>query len=104
MSFDHQRYNADSLTPLQASGQPATPVTTSGAISGQIANGRGYKVRLLQGDTLVAEQIVDDNLAFRFEGLPFGTYRLEAVSPHLTYDNIVLETNDQQVWINLTAA
>lgn len=75
--------------------------TNNGVISGQIAYGWGYTVRLLQGDTVVAEQKVGDDLTFRFEGLPHGTYRLEARGPRLTQDNITLDTHHLRRIINL---
>lgn len=78
-------------------------VVTSGVISGQITNGRGYQVRLLQGNTVVAEKATDNNGAFRFEGVPVGVYRLEAVGPTLRLDNINVEAGHPQVNINLSA-
>lgn len=78
-------------------------VVTSGVISGQITNGRGYQVRLLQGNTIVAEKATDNNGTFRFEGVPVGVYRLEAVGPTLRLDNINVEAGHPQVNINLSA-
>lgn len=76
-------------------------ITNSGVISGQIAYGWGYTVRLLQGDTVLAEQRVGDDLTFRFEGLAHGTYRLEASGPSLVQDNITLDTDNLHRTINL---
>ncbi len=58
-------------------------------------------MRLLQGDTVLAEQRVGDDLTFRFEGLPHGTYRLEASGPSLAQDNITLDTDNLHWTINL---
>ncbi|MFN8456826.1 MAG: carboxypeptidase-like regulatory domain-containing protein [Anaerolineae bacterium] len=78
-------------------------VVTRGVVSGQIANGRGYRVRLLQGNTVVAEKATDNNGAFRFDGVPMGVYRLEAVGPTLRLDNINVDASHLQINVNLSA-
>jgi hypothetical protein len=91
-------------------GTPTTPptpgeiTTNKGVISGQIAYGWGYTVRLLQDNTVVAEQKVGDDLTFKFEGLPHGTYRLEATGPNLTQNNITLDAANLRRTINLRIA
>ena len=72
-----------------------------GVISGQIVNGRRYTVRVLQGSTVVAEQVVDSNGGFRFEGLPEGVYQLEAIGPTLAAGPIRIDAAQPQATINL---
>jgi hypothetical protein len=73
----------------------------TGVITGQIVNGDGYKVRLWQGNRMVAEQRVDQQQAFKFEAVPAGTYRLEAIGPSLSKDNINIDADHAQVTVNL---
>ena len=74
-----------------------------GTISGQIVNGEDYRVRLWQGNNVVAEQMVDEQQAFKFEGVPAGTYRLEAIGPSLNKENLNISEADQHITVNLTA-
>ncbi|MBI1878255.1 MAG: carboxypeptidase regulatory-like domain-containing protein [Chloroflexi bacterium] len=76
-------------------------VSQNGVINGQIINGRRYTVRILQGSTVVAEQVADSNGAFRFEGLPNGVYQLEAIGPTLAAGPIRLDADQPQATINL---
>jgi hypothetical protein len=77
--------------------------TNQGVISGQITHGQGYMVRLFQGSKLVAERAVGADMRFRFDGLPHGVYRLEAVRPPLKQDGITLDTTNPERVINLRA-
>ena len=88
---------------------PAPPpdegaVPANGVIQGQVVNGYGYTVRLLQGDALIAETKVDASLAFRFEGLADGVYRLEAIGPTLRQDNITLDAGGRQRVVYLSVS
>jgi len=71
-------------------------------ISGQIERGRGYTVRLLRGNTAIAEQKVSDSLTYKFEGLPSGAYGVQAVGPPLDSDAVQLDTNHAQAPVNPT--
>ena len=79
----------------------STAVPADGVIAGSIAGGRGYRVRLFQEQRIVAEQTVDDTLAFRFANLPLGSYRLEATGPSIGRDPIQIDAEHKQVEINL---
>jgi hypothetical protein len=91
----------------ETGGQTTQPEVTDGqasptrVISGQIINGRRYTVRVLQGSTVVAEQVVDSNGGFRFEGLPDGVYQLEAIGPTLAAGPIRLDAGQPQATNNL---
>ena len=75
-----------------------TPCTfKEGVISGQIERGRGYTVRLLRGNTAIAEQ-----KTYKFEGLPSGAYWVQAVGPPLDSDALQLDTNHAQAPVNPT--
>jgi hypothetical protein len=50
---------------------------------------------------MVAEQTVDEQQAFKFEAVPAGTYRLEAIGPSLSKDNINIDADHAQVTVNL---
>lgn len=76
--------------------------TQSGVVSGQISGGQGYTVRLLQGDSVIAEQVTDSSGAFRFEGLAEGTYSVEASGPPLTAGPVQLDAGQSEVTVNLT--
>ncbi|HEX9924358.1 MAG TPA: carboxypeptidase-like regulatory domain-containing protein [Anaerolineae bacterium] len=74
-----------------------------GVISGQVSGGQGYTVRLLQGDSVIAEQVTDSSGAFRFEGLAEGTYSVEASGPMLTTGPVQLDAGQSEVTVNLSA-
>lgn len=91
---------------------PPTPVTPppmpvpvqtlqNGVISGQLINGQRYTVRLWQGNTLLAEKVVDSNGTFRFEGLRAGVYSVQAVGPVVNSNPVQLDASHPQVVINL---
>jgi hypothetical protein len=77
--------------------------TQTGVISGQVGGGQAYTVRLLQGDSVIAEQVTDGSGTFRFEGLAEGTYSVEASGPTLTAGPVQLDAGQLQVTVNLTA-
>jgi len=60
-------------------------------------------VRLWQGNNVVADQMVDEHQAFRFEAVPAGTYRLEAIGPSLHQENLNINAANQHITVNLTA-
>jgi hypothetical protein len=74
-----------------------------GTISGQVVNGKGYRVRLWQGNNVVADQVVDEHQAFKFEGVPAGTYRLEATGPSLHQENLNISATNRDITVTLTA-
>lgn len=92
-------------TPPQPVTPPPPPVTPpalqTGVISGQVANGQHYTVRLWQGNILVAEKAVDSNGAFRFEGLRAGVYSVQAVGPVVNSNPVQLDASHPQIVINL---
>ena len=71
-------------------------------ITGQVAGGLGYTVRLFQGQTLFATQVIGQDLAYRFEGLPVGDYRVEAVGPCLQRDQIRLSQENPEAKVHLS--
>jgi hypothetical protein len=93
---------AGGVTPSgQVTGGQATQA--GGVIGGQVSGGQGYTVRLLQGDSVIAEQVTGSGGAFRFEGLSEGAYSLEASGPTLTAGPIQLDAGRPQLVVNLTA-
>lgn len=72
-----------------------------GLIKGRVERGQGFTVRLLQNGAVVAEQVLDSNLSFKFEHLPFGVYRLEVVNTNVGQDNIRLDPNNKELTVNL---
>ncbi len=72
-----------------------------GTISGRVERGQGQGVRLFQNDQVVAEQQLNQDLTFRFEKLPFGTYRLEVVGTEVRQDNLLLDVRNQKLDLNL---
>ena len=73
---------------------------TQGMIKGRVERGQGHKVRLLQNNKVVAEQVLDSGLAFKFEQLPFGVYRLEIVNTDVRQE-VRLDTVNKEVTLNL---
>jgi hypothetical protein len=55
------------------------------------------------GDTLLDTKEVGDDLAYRFEGLPPGTYRVEAIGPCLRRDEIILDEDNPEANVHLSA-
>lgn len=81
---------------------PEPPEPQGGVITGQVAGGQGYTVRLYQGDTLIDTQEVGADLSYRFEGMAAGTYRVEAVGPCLQRDNIKLDEDNPEAKVHLS--
>ena len=94
---------APAVAPAPPPAPIAAPAPQAGVISGQVINGQRYTVRLWQGSTMVAEQAVDNNGFFRFEGLPNGVYIAQAVGPVVNSNPIQLDANQLQAVINITA-
>ena len=72
-----------------------------GTITGRVERGQGRKVRLLQGDQVVAEQELDTTLSFNFENLSLGTYKVMIVDTEISQDNILLDLRHRKAEINL---
>lgn len=76
-------------------------VATNGSIIGRVEQGQGHKIRLLQGDEVIAEQTLDNNLTYKFENLAFGAYQLAIVDTEVTQDNINLDVINKELTVNL---
>ena len=74
---------------------------SSGIIQGRVEGGQGQIVRLLQNNTVVAEQTLNKTLQFQFDYLPFGVYRLEIVNTTVSQDNIKLDAANPVQTVNL---
>jgi hypothetical protein len=85
-----------------ADGGGEPPVPDRGVITGQVAGGRGYTVRLYLGDKLIDTRTVGDDLSYRFEGLSSGSYRVEAVGPCLQRDEITLDEDNPKANVHLS--
>jgi len=72
-----------------------------GVVQGRLERGQGLKVRLLKNGSLVGEQQVDSSLAFKFDDLSAGLYRLEVVGTEISQDNIRIAPGNEIVNINL---
>jgi hypothetical protein len=83
-------------------GTDAGVAVNDGVISGQVENGQGRQVRLLQNNQAVAQQTLDNNLVFRFANLPYGIYRLEVIGTSLAQDNLTLSPSNKTVNLNLS--
>lgn len=111
-SIGHHSFYIVFQRTLKAGGaaSPASPgevtsgqASQAGVIAGQVSGGQGYTVRLLQGDSVIAEQVTDSSGAFRFEGLAEGMYSVEASGPMLTAGPVLLDAGQSQVTVNLPA-
>ena len=78
------------------------PEPDGGVIAGEVAGGRGYTVRLYQGETLIDTQEVGDDLTYRFEGLSPGIYRVEAIGPCLRRDGVELDEENPEAMVHLS--
>ncbi len=78
-----------------------TTAVADGVISGRVERGEGYIVRLMQDRKIIAEQVLDHNLTFRFENLPLGVYGLKIVGTDVSQDNIRLSSSSKTVFLNL---
>jgi hypothetical protein len=74
---------------------------TDGVISGRVEGGQGHKVRLLKDNKVIGEQRVDTDLAFQFENLSAGVYRLEVVGTDISQDDIKIDLNNKTINLNL---
>jgi len=74
---------------------------SDGIIMGRVERGQGQTVRLKKDSQTIAEQPVDNNLAFRFENLAAGVYRLEVVGADISQDNIKLDPVNRVINLNL---
>jgi hypothetical protein len=74
--------------------------TPKGMIKGRVERGQGHKVRLLQNNQVVAEQVLDSDLAFKFEQLPLGVYQLEIVDTDVR-QAVRLDAANKEVTLNL---
>jgi hypothetical protein len=81
---------------------PEPPEPHQGVIAGEVAGGRGYTVRLYQGETLIDTRTVGDDLSYRFEGLTPGVYRVEAIGPCLQQDGITLDEDKPVANVHLS--
>lgn len=72
-----------------------------GVIMGRVERGQGHQVRLIKNNQTVAEQQLDVNLAFRFESLGAGTYRLEVVGTNVSQENLKLDPLNKTINLNL---
>jgi hypothetical protein len=50
--------------------------TPKGMLKGRVERGQGHKVRLLQNNQVVAEQVLDNDLVFEFEKLTYTSWKL----------------------------
>lgn len=78
------------------------PQPMGGVISGQVAGGQGYTVRLYRDETLIDSQVVGEDLWYRFEGLAPGTYRIEAIGPCLQRDQVKLSAENPEAKVHLS--
>jgi hypothetical protein len=58
-------------------------------------------VRLLKSQQPVAQQVLDQTESFRFEGLAYGTYRVEVANTNVAQDSIRIDENNKEVNITL---
>ncbi len=72
-----------------------------GVVAGRVQRGKGYTVRLVKSQQVVAQQEVGQDETFRFEQLAYGTYRLEVVDTTVAQDNIRIDANNKEVNITL---
>jgi hypothetical protein len=76
-------------------------VAANGIISGRVESGQGHKIRLLQTGQVLAEQMLDSELTYKFENLSFGAYQLALVDTDISQDNINLDPVNKEQTVNL---
>jgi hypothetical protein len=76
-------------------------IAANGSITGRVERGQGHKIRLLQGDEVIAEQTLDSNLTYTFENLAFGAYQLAIVDTEIIQDNVNLDPVNKELTVNL---
>ncbi|MEM7344823.1 MAG: carboxypeptidase-like regulatory domain-containing protein [Chloroflexota bacterium] len=76
-------------------------VMNDGVIKGRVERGQNQLVRLYQGDDVLSQQRLGSDLAFQFDGLSAGAYRVVVVGTNIQHDNIALNASNKEVSISL---
>ncbi len=67
----------------------------NGLIMGRVERGEGQTVRLIRDNQVVAQQTIGPDLAFRFEALPPGVYRVDVATMNIGQSNIHINENNR---------